>query len=124
RHVTKTFGAGTKEAFTAIRDVSFSVEDLPGKGEFITMVGPSGCGKSTVLNLIAGFASHLPATEGDVLVRGQPVTGPGADRGMIFQRYSSFPHLTVLDNVAFGLDLNRARLGLTHRTCRDLAADW
>ena len=90
RNVTKTFNVGRPTATTAIQDVSFVVEDTPGKGEFITIVGPSGCGKSTVLGLIAGFASHLPATSGEVLVRGEPVRGPGADRGMIFQKYSSF----------------------------------
>ena len=73
------------------------------------MIGPSGCGKSTLLNLIAGF---LQPTEGEVLVHGQPVHGPGRDRGMIFQQYSSFPHLTVLNNVLFGLEVNRGEMEL------------
>jgi ABC-type nitrate/sulfonate/bicarbonate transport system ATPase subunit len=124
RGVTKTFDDGTPRAFTAIRDVTFQVEDHPTRGELVAIVGPSGCGKSTILNLIAGFDSHLPPTTGEVLVHGQPVTGPGADRGMIFQKYSSFPHLTVIDNVAFGLDLNRARLGLDRAQVRDTAAEW
>ncbi len=124
RNVTKTFQAGTKSAFTAIKDVSFRVDDLPDQGEFIAIVGPSGCGKSTVLNLIAGFSTHTPPTEGEVLVRDEPVRGPGADRGMIFQQYSSFPHLDVLNNVAFGLLLNRQSLGMRRSDCFDLAADW
>lgn len=125
RNVTKTFNVGRPTATTAIKDVSFVVEDLPDKGEFITIVGPSGCGKSTVLNLIAGFATHLPPTTGEVLVRGRPVTGPGADRGMIFQKYSSFPNRTVLRNVTFGLELHRKRLGLESRKDIDaLAMDW
>jgi len=124
RGVEKTFQPGTKHTYTAIHDIDFKVDDIPDKGEFITIVGPSGCGKSTVLNLIAGFSSHLPPTKGEVLVRGKPVTGPGADRGMIFQRYSSFPHQTVLGNVSFGLELNKGRLGLTTSACRDLAAEW
>jgi len=124
RGVTKTFQAATPDAFTAIENVSFRVDDLPEKGEFITIIGPSGCGKSTMLNLIAGFQSHLPPTKGEVLVRGQPVTGPGSDRGMIFQKYSSYPQLDVLHNVAFGLELNRHRLGLSRKDCLDLSADW
>ena len=124
RNVTKIFDAGTPKAFTALKDVSFVVEDRPEQGELIAILGPSGCGKSTLLNLIAGFDSHLPPTEGEVLVRGKPVTGPGVDRGMIFQKYSSFPHLTVLDNVAFGLSLHRAERGLSKRDVRDQAAQW
>ena len=124
RNVTKTFNAGTRTAYTAIQDISFVVDDLPDQGEFITMVGPSGCGKSTVLNLIAGFSTHLPPTSGEVLVRGQPVEGPGADRGMIFQQYSSFPHRTVLENVAFGLELHRGRLGLDRQQVTDQAMTW
>jgi len=98
RHVSVRFGA-----FTAITDISFSIMDTPGHGEFITIIGPSGCGKSTMLNLITGF---IKPTEGEVLVKGKPVQGPGRDRGMIFQQYSSFPHLTVLENVLFGLEIN------------------
>jgi NitT/TauT family transport system ATP-binding protein len=107
RSVTVRFGR-----FTAVADVSFAIEDVPERGEFVTIVGPSGCGKSTVLNLIAGF---LSPSEGQVLVKGEPVRGPGRDRGMIFQQYSSFPHLTVLDNVLFGLRVNRREMGLARR---------
>jgi len=109
RHVSVRFGD-----FLAVRDVSFSIEDAPDRGEFITMIGPSGCGKSTILNIIAGF---LLPTEGEVLIKGKPIQGPGRDRGMIFQQYSSFPHLTVLENVLFGLDVNKRALG-TDRTAR------
>src|SRR5437764_4169730 len=104
RHVTKTYYAGRSNAFTAIRDVTFVVEDLVGKGEFVCVLGPSGCGKSTILRLIAGLGPQHPATSGEVLVFNQPVAGPGADRGMVFQDYTSFDHRTVLDNVAFGLE--------------------
>jgi NitT/TauT family transport system ATP-binding protein len=98
--VGKTYDNG----FTAIRDVTFTVQDVPGKMEFITILGPSGCGKSTVLRLIAGLPPQHPATSGKVLVYGKPVTGPGADRGMVFQDYTSFDNRTVLDNIAFGLE--------------------
>jgi NitT/TauT family transport system ATP-binding protein len=91
-------------AFTAIHEISFKVEDIPGQGEFITIIGPSGCGKSTLLNLIAGF---MKPSEGEVLVNGKRIAGAGRDRGMIFQQYSSFPHLTVLQNVLFGLEINK-----------------
>jgi NitT/TauT family transport system ATP-binding protein len=124
RDVTKTFGAGTSRAFTAVKDVSFRVEDKPNYGEFVAIVGPSGCGKSTVLNLMEGFPEVYPPTGGEVLVRGNPVTGPGKDRGMIFQKYSSFPNRTVLGNVTFGLELNRGELGLSRSQMDDLAMEW
>ncbi|NJL26765.1 MAG: ABC transporter ATP-binding protein [Thermoanaerobaculia bacterium] len=113
RGVEKTFNPGTPKAFTALGETSFAIEDKPGIGEFIALVGPSGCGKSTILNLIQGFADVYPPTRGEVLVRGRRVTGPGRDRGMIFQRYSSFPHRTVLANVTFGLEVNHAELGMS-----------
>jgi NitT/TauT family transport system ATP-binding protein len=110
RNVSVRFGA-----FTAVRDISFRAIDIPNQGEFITIIGPSGCGKSTLLNLIAGF---LKPTEGDVLVKGASVLGPGRDRGMIFQQYSSFPHLTVLQNVMFGLEINGLEAGRSARRSR------
>jgi NitT/TauT family transport system ATP-binding protein len=124
RNVTKTFNPGTTQAFTALQDISFRVDDLPGTGEFIAIVGPSGCGKSTILNLIQGFSDVYPPTSGTVLVRGQVVEAPGPDRGMIFQRYTSFPHLTVLQNVTFGLELNRGTLGLSRPAMTELAMEW
>ena len=102
--VSKTYNPGRADAFTAIRDVSFSVPDLPDRGEFVAVLGPSGCGKSTILRLIAGLPPQHPATTGSVWVQGQPVTGPGAERGMVFQDYTSFDNRSVLDNVAFGLE--------------------
>jgi NitT/TauT family transport system ATP-binding protein len=123
-NVEKTFDAGTRKGFTALKDFSFRVEDKPGVGEFIAMVGPSGCGKSTILNLIQGFPDVYPPTAGEVRVRGRKVEGPGRDRGMIFQRYSSFPQRTVLKNVGFGLELNRADLGLSASQVDDQAMEW
>lgn len=124
RGVSKVWNPGTPIEFTAIRDVTFSIEDLPGKGEFITIVGPSGCGKSTVLGLIAGFQGVFPPTTGEILVRGKAIEGSGIDRGMVFQKYSSFPHMTVLNNVRFGLDLNRNWLGMDEGTIDRIARDW
>ena len=124
QNVTKIFDYGTPKASKAIEDISFVVEDTPDAGEFVTIVGPSGCGKSTILNLIAGFDSHYPPTFGKVFVRGEEVTGPGVDRGMIFQKYGSFPHKTVLKNVQFGLEINRASNGLGRGEIRDIALGW
>jgi NitT/TauT family transport system ATP-binding protein len=109
-------------ATTAIKDVTFEIPDYPGRGEFVSILGPSGCGKSTVIRLIAGLVPQFPQTSGTVLVDGAPVLGPGSDRGMVFQDYTSFDHLTVLKNIAFGLicrgvarseAYDRARLWIT-----------
>ncbi len=105
KNVTKTFFPGTSREFTAIENISFEIDDLPGVGEFIALIGPSGCGKSTVLNIIAGLGPHFPPTGGQALVRNKPIEGPGKDRGMIFQKYSSFPNRDVLSNVTFGIEI-------------------
>jgi len=119
RNVTKTFGSG-RNLRTAIQDVSFAVHDLPGLGELVAIVGPSGCGKSTVLRIIAGLEPHFPPTRGEVLVCGKPITQPGADRGVVDQKYSLLPHLTVIENIAFGLKLR----GVPRRERLDRAREW
>ena len=97
REVSKSY-SGSGGTNVSVTDVDLDIDE----GEFITLVGPSGCGKSTVLNMIAGL---LEPTSGEVLVHGERVTGPGPDRGVIFQQYALFPWLTALENVAFGLRL-------------------
>lgn len=79
----------------AIRGINLSIQ----QNEIVCLVGPSGCGKSTLLNLIAGF---IHPTEGEVLVGDRPVTGPGADRAVVFQQDSVFPWLTVYKNLEYG----------------------
>jgi NitT/TauT family transport system ATP-binding protein len=120
RNVTKTYNPGSGDEFTAIRDVSFVVEDIKDKGEFVCVLGPSGCGKSTILRLIAGLEPQHPATTGEVLVLGKPVTGPGSDRGMVFQDYTSFDHRTVLENVTFGLEC----LCMPRKERENLGCEW
>ncbi len=85
-------------AVIAVRDADLVVNP----GEFVSIIGPSGCGKSTFLNAVAGF---LKPTSGMVTVDGEPVKGPSADRGMVFQQYSLFPWKTVRENVEFGLKM-------------------
>jgi NitT/TauT family transport system ATP-binding protein len=114
--VGKTYDNG----YEAIRDVTFCVDDKPDHMELVTILGPSGSGKSTILRLIAGLGPQFPASTGEVLVLGKPVTGPGPDRGMVFQDYTSFDNRTVLDNVAFGLEC--AGVPATER--RERAREW
>lgn len=89
--------------FTVLNDIDLKVTE----GEFITVVGPSGCGKSTLLRLILGSESP---TKGQVLFHGKPIPSPNRDRGIVFQKYSLFPHLTVLDNLVFGLAVDEFTL--------------
>ncbi len=93
KDVTKVF-----DGFTAVDKVSFTASE----GEFICIVGPSGCGKTTVLRLVAGLVTP---SSGSLSINGTPISGPGSDRGMIFQEYALFPWRTVRDNVAFGLEI-------------------
>ena len=90
----KTFGSGAGQV-QALSPTDLYVQE----GDFLCVVGPSGCGKTTLLNLVAGF--ERPSS-GQVRLRGQPITGPGAERGVVFQQGALFNWMTVLENVAFG----------------------
>ena len=94
RSVSKVYPGGVE----ALSNISL---DFP-EGQLTSLLGPSGCGKTTLLKIIAGL---LPATSGDVLVRGQRVNGPGPDRSFVFQDFALLPWATVLRNAAFGLEL-------------------
>jgi len=96
-HVTKSFKSQTGW-LKALDDVSLTVNE----GEFVCLVGPSGCGKSTLLNLVAGLDTP---ESGTLSSDGQPIIGPGRERGVMFQEHALFPWLDVLGNVLFGLQL-------------------
>ncbi|MGB7413813.1 MAG: ABC transporter ATP-binding protein [Thermosynechococcaceae cyanobacterium] len=83
--------------FVAIDEVSLDIEH----NTFVTIIGPSGCGKSTLLNIIAGLSE---ASTGTVVMDNQPITGPGPDRGMVFQNYALMPWMTVADNIKFAVE--------------------
>lgn len=122
RNVSRTFVSPAGERIQALRDINFEVEDAftsDGRdvGEFRVLLGPSGCGKSTILRLIAGL-DH-PDT-GEVLVNGKRVTGPGRDRGMVFQKYTSFPWLTVAQNIEYGMKINGVEQNERRRTVAHL----
>jgi NitT/TauT family transport system ATP-binding protein len=97
----------------ALRNINFKVH----RREFVCVIGASGCGKSTLIRTLAGLEKQ---SEGQVLLDGKPVEGPGRDRGMVFQGYSLFPWLTVKKNVMFGPEMS----GLGHDTSEREARQW
>jgi len=94
--LSKSFETQRRTSHLALADISLSVAE----GEFVSILGPSGCGKSTLLYIVGGFVRQ---TSGSVAVNGAPVTGPGPDRGPVFQEFALFPWKTVLGNVMYGL---------------------
>ncbi|MFF7941419.1 MULTISPECIES: ABC transporter ATP-binding protein [Nocardia] len=109
--VRKQFAVrGSQERFTALEDISLELRE----GEFLVLVGPSGSGKSTLLDLLGGLSKP---TSGEILLDGKPITGPGLDRGIVFQQYALLPWRTARSNIEFGLEAK----GLRRRTRRELA---
>jgi NitT/TauT family transport system ATP-binding protein len=94
--LSKTFETARGTRHLALSDISLDIAE----GEFVSILGPSGCGKSTLLYIVGGF---VPPSEGAVRVKGAAVTGPGPDRGPVFQEFALFPWKTVLGNVMYGL---------------------
>jgi ABC-type nitrate/sulfonate/bicarbonate transport system ATPase subunit len=113
RHLRKEY-YGRNGSVTALENFSCDIAD----GEFAVILGPSGCGKSTVVRIIAGLEKE---TSGTVLVNELPVTQPGKTSSMVFQSYTSFPWLTVLENISFGL---RYRLNSTKQECTERAREF
>jgi NitT/TauT family transport system ATP-binding protein len=101
RHLGKVFDGGGKPV-TALDDINLDVRD----NEFVTLVGASGCGKSTLLRILGGLEYR---SSGELDSNGQPVNGPGADRAMVFQHYSLYPWLTVMENIKFSRKLRAKR---------------
>ena len=111
-HVSKSFAkVETDEVTHALDDVSVTMES----GEFISLVGPSGCGKSTILRLVAGL---INPTLGSVTVDGKEVDGPSPDRGVVFQKPTLFPWLTVENNIGFSLEMQGKLKGNEHKVQR------
>src|SRR5262245_21688196 len=113
--LTKSFGPSRRQRHRALGDLSLSV----GEGEFVSILGPSGCGKSTLLYVVGGF---VPPSQGQVLVNGKVVTGPGPDRGPVFQEFALFPWKTVLGNVMYGLVEQRVAKPRAEQKARALIA--
>jgi taurine transport system ATP-binding protein len=114
RNLTVRYSApsGINEALSR---VNLTVRD----GEFVVAIGASGCGKTTLLSTIAGF---LAPSEGEVLLNGTPIAGPGADRGVVFQHHALMPWLTVVENVAFGPKMRGVPAGERRRIALDKLA--
>ena len=112
--VSRTFpGVRGGQPTHALTPVSVDIRE----NDFVTILGPSGCGKSTLLRIVAGLDEP---SGGKVVVRGREVTGPGADRGMVFQSYTLFPWLTVAENIEFGL----REKGMTKSAREAIVADY
>jgi NitT/TauT family transport system ATP-binding protein len=125
RDVSRTFLSADGTKVDALENINFEIEDAYSRegrdiGEFRVLLGPSGCGKSTLLRLIAGL-DH--ADSGEILVNEKPVQSPGKDRGMVFQKYTSFPWLTVADNIAYGLKINSVPQAKRKQTVAQLIQD-
>ncbi|MGQ4614516.1 ATP-binding cassette domain-containing protein [Nocardia sp. R7R-8] len=112
--VRKQFAVrGSQERFTALDDISLELRE----GEFLVLVGPSGSGKSTLLDLLGGLSKP---TSGEILLDGKPITGPGLDRGIVFQQYALLPWRTARSNIEFGLEAK----GLRRKARRELAEHY
>ena len=111
-HLTKKYGSAV-----AVNDLSVTIES----GKLIALLGPSGCGKSTILNMLSGI---LPATEGRILFDDRDVTNLPPEKrnvGLVFQNYALYPHMTVLENICFPLEIKRVPKKQRIERARELA---
>lgn len=113
-NVQKVFKTPGKDVI-ALKDINLEIK----QGEFVCLLGPSGCGKSTLLNAVAGFA--LPSG-GEITVEGKNIIGPGPDRGMVFQEYALFPWMSISQNIAFGLEVQKKSKSEIDSTVNQLLA--
>ena len=113
KNVFKSFPTTGGGEQTVLKDISFQVHSR----EFLSIIGPSGCGKSTLIRILAGLES---VSSGEILLDGKPVVEPGAERGMVFQKYTLFPWLSVCQNVMFGLE----SIGKDRDTAENVALQW
>nr|WP_315493059.1 ABC transporter ATP-binding protein [uncultured Pseudomonas sp.] len=113
-NVQKVFKTPGKDVI-ALKDINLEIK----QGEFVCLLGPSGCGKSTLLNAVAGFA--LPS-DGEITVEGKNIIGPGPDRGMVFQEYALFPWMSISQNIAFGLEVQKKSKSEIDSTVNQLLA--
>jgi len=112
------FSRATRKAtldYTALDDINLEIEP----NTFVSIIGPSGCGKSTLLNIIAGLSEP---TTGAVFIDGQPISGPGPDRGVVFQNYALMPWMTVMDNIRFAIETVNPKLSATRQ--KAIAQDY
>ncbi len=111
-NLTKSYRSRDGQTVTALSNLSVTIRE----GEILTVIGPSGCGKTTLLRIIAGL---VPFESGEVRVSGRPVDRPGPDRAVVFQNFALLPWKTALDNIAFGLELQRVSVEARRERARE-----
>lgn len=112
KNLNKTYHTEEGDEVVALSDINLDVADK----EFVCFIGPSGCGKTTLLRITAGLEKP---DSGTLTVNNEPITGPGPDRGMVFQEYSLFPWRTVLKNITFSLELKKIPKSEREKIARD-----